>query len=199
VHVVVSPPAGAPPDELWRRFAEVLGVPADAVTMPAAGVNVSLGAVQLEVLRRVNMRYTRRGREAAYGRVAKRIYAGKVLRGQRGAKVTLPAAHHDAAAALAAGWGRSIEERGWHVVGPLEDLLPARTKGRDKAGDPGRVTREEMLESALDATASLLEEVERLSRENMRLRHRARTTPVRRAASTAASRARGWWQERRPG
>src|SRR4051812_14763560 len=70
LHCVVNPLPGAPADELWRRFAAALGLPGDltaAVVLPAAQVNASLGVVQLEVLRRVNQRFSRRGREQSYG------------------------------------------------------------------------------------------------------------------------------------
>jgi len=52
-HLITLPPPGAPRHVLWRRFAGILGL-----SVPAADVNLvqnpSLGAVEAELLRRVN-------------------------------------------------------------------------------------------------------------------------------------------------
>ena len=170
VHCVVVPAPGAPADTLWRRFATALGLPDDvvALAMPETQVNSSLGAVQLEVLRRVNRRFSRAGREQSYGTVAKRLYAGRILRQQQGERLVLPARHLDRAAALSERWVAEIDRRGWQVVGDLEELHPLRPDGAGP--ELPRVTTAAMLRSSLDATAALLEEVERLTRENAALR-----------------------------
>ena len=172
LHLVVNPAPGAPADELWRRFATALGLHADlagTVVIPAAQVNTSLGAVQLEVLRRVNQRFTRRGRQQSYGTVAKRLYAGRILRQQQGTRLVLPPHHLDTAAELGERWVHDVRQRGWPVVGDLGELRPVRSV---TAGEtvPDRVTPAAMLRSSLDATAGLLEEVERLTAENAALR-----------------------------
>jgi len=173
LHCVVNPLPGAPADELWRRFATALALPADltaAVVIPRAQVNASLGAVQLEVLRRVNRRFSRRGRERSYGTVAKRLYAGRILRQQQGARLVLPARHHEEAVRRSRRWVDAIQDRGWQVVGDLAELQPARPGVPDGGIAPPPITRAAMLRSSLDATARLLEEVERLTQENAALR-----------------------------
>ena len=74
-------------------MAHVLGVAEVAVEMPPKEVNTSLGAVQIEVLRRLNRRVNRQGNERTYGDVVKRLYAGTILRGQAGERLRLPADH----------------------------------------------------------------------------------------------------------
>jgi hypothetical protein len=54
VHVIAMPPRDAPPDELWRRFAGVVGVDHALATDLGAPANPSLGLAAAEVLRRVN-------------------------------------------------------------------------------------------------------------------------------------------------
>lgn len=54
VHVVVGPGPGDPRDELWRRFAGVIGVDPDAVPHDRAFSNSSMGVVEAELLRRLN-------------------------------------------------------------------------------------------------------------------------------------------------
>ncbi|CAA9365714.1 MAG: hypothetical protein AVDCRST_MAG36-3062 [uncultured Nocardioidaceae bacterium] len=189
VHCVVSPPSGAAPDELWRRFATALGLAdevAAAVVIPEAQVNASLGAVQLEVLRRVNRRYTRRGREQGYGTVAKRLYAGRLLRGQQGTRLVLPAGYLDVAATVADRWVEGITTRGWRVVGDLAELRPV-VPGDTEAPRLPRVTPAAMLASSVDATAGLLEEVERLTAENAALRRHGADEPLPAAGVPAAT------------
>ncbi|QIK67429.1 hypothetical protein G7072_14735 [Nocardioides sp. HDW12B] len=55
VTVVTMPRAGSDRTELWRRFLSATGLPTDGLPVPDdARPNVSLGAVEAEVLRRVN-------------------------------------------------------------------------------------------------------------------------------------------------
>jgi hypothetical protein len=165
-HVVTCPPPGAEPMLLWSRMAHVLGVDDVEVEMPPKEVNTSLGAVQIEVLRRLNRRVNRKGNERAYGDVVKRLYAGTILRGQTGEKLRLPAAHTDRVRAVASGWVEQLAERGYPVSGDLADLVP---EPLDHDLEP-RKGAAKMLASSLDATAELLREVERLREENARLR-----------------------------
>jgi hypothetical protein len=147
-------------------MAQVLGVDGVEVGMPPKEVNTSLGAVQIEVLRRLNRRVNRKGNERVYGDVVKRLYAGTILRGQAGEKLRLPAAHADRVRAVASGWVDQLAERGYAVSGDLVDLVP-------EPADHDPETRKgaaKMLASSLDATADLLREVERLREENARLR-----------------------------
>jgi hypothetical protein len=165
-HVVTCPPPGAEPMLLWTRMAQVLGVDGVEVEMPPQEVNTSLGAVQIEVLRRLNRRVNRQGNERVYGDVVKRLYAGTILRGQAGDKLRLPAAYADRVRAVASGWADQLAERGYAVSGDLADLVP-----EPADHDPGtRKGAAKMLASSLDATADLLREVERLREENARLR-----------------------------
>ncbi len=173
VHVVTCPPPGAPRDLLWQRFAEVLGCSDVPVEIPAEA-NTSLGEVQTEVLRRVNRRMTRKGNEKAYGDVVKRLYAGTILRGQAGEKVRLPDAQLARVEQVADTWIEHIEARGYPVVGDLTDLRPRATTAGGSS-----LTKRQLLESSLDATADLLREVERLRTEIASLRNGRTAVPLR--------------------
>ena len=174
VHVVTCPPAGAPRDLLWRRFASVLGVPDVPVEIPAAEANTSLGEVQTEVLRRINRRMTRKGNEKTYGDIVKRLYAGTILRGQAGAKVRLPEEHLARVGLISETWIDHISGAGYPVAGDLADLRP-----QVAASGDSQVTKRQLLESSLDATADLLREVERLRAENAALRKARPSLPQR--------------------
>ena len=167
VHVVTCPPPGAARDLLWQRFAAVLGVTDLPVEVPEAEANTSLGEVQTEVLRRVNRRMTRKGNERSYGDVVKRLYAGTILRGQAGEKVRLPEDQLARVTEISETWIDHIKGHGYSVVGDLADLRP---QGATSASG-SQVSKRQLLESSLDATADLLREVERLRAENASLRN----------------------------
>ncbi len=161
VRVVTCPPPGAPPDELWRRFATVIGADDAEVAIPDKQLNTSLGQVQTEVLRRINRRIGRKGNEKTYGDIVKRLYAGRILRAQGGDKVLLPRRYRQRVAAVAEHWISHLEDRGYAVVGDLDDLRPRYDDSRGGL----KVTNAQLLEASLDATAELLKEVERLRAE----------------------------------
>ena len=54
VHVLTLPKPGSAPDELWLRFAHLVGVEAGRCVTSQAAQNESLGVVGVELLRRVN-------------------------------------------------------------------------------------------------------------------------------------------------
>ncbi len=172
VHLVVAPPVGAPRDELWRRFARVLGPEVEALDLPLpeAVTNTSLGRTQVEVLRRVNQRLERSSDVRGYGDVVKRLYAGRILRGQGGERVRLPDDRLERARAIAEGWCRDVTERGYDVSGDLADLVPPTAAPDAEPVEAAAPPAGELLGAALDATAELLGEVQRLRQENARLR-----------------------------
>lgn len=172
VHLVVAPPPGAPREELWRRFAAVLGAEVAALDLPLpeATANTSLGRTQVEVLRRVNQRVERSADVKAYGEVVKRLYAGRILRSQGGARVRLPDERLERARVIAEGWCRDVTDRGYHVSGDLADLVPPAAAPDAEPVEAGAPPAGELLGASLDATAELLAEVQRLRQENARLR-----------------------------
>ncbi|MGA8258205.1 MAG: hypothetical protein WB767_16675 [Nocardioides sp.] len=175
VHVVVNPAPGAEHDELWRRFSQAADLDHVEVRVPGREANASLGRVQVEVLRRVNRRFVRQGNEKAYGDLVKRLYAGTVLRGQKGEKVGLPDENLPEVRDIAQGWVDEITAKGYPVAGQLSDLVPGPDAG--SSGETG-ATQGEMLDISLDATADLLLEIERLRGEIAELKA-ASGSPVR--------------------
>ena len=104
-HVVVSPVGGADPQVLWRRLAEAIGFPADAIdasTVP--GSNESLGTPQIALLRRVVSSLDGRLEQPWYSRVAKRWFAQSMLSQVRSRKPVTPAPVAEQLAGVARGW-----------------------------------------------------------------------------------------------
>jgi hypothetical protein len=125
VHLVAGPPAGAPPDELWRRFAEAAGFDADLVDAGAAArANPSLGVAEIRLLREVNLALDGRLDPRAYQRIVKREYAESVLAGRSSTRPRTPASLREVFEPVTRAWLSQIESRGHPVHGDPADLLP---------------------------------------------------------------------------
>jgi hypothetical protein len=124
VHVVTVP-AGS--GDLGGRFFGVLGV--DHTRLQAGGTrsNSSLGAVQAELLRRVNVALGDRlpKPRLGYDRVGRWFLADRFLVPQGGRPPLLPQSAEEWCRRLGEEWATSIREAGYDVVGDLTDLLPA--------------------------------------------------------------------------
>lgn len=129
VHVVTVPAGGGAPDELDARFFGVLGIDHTRLDPGAPRRNSSLGVVQAELLRRVNLALgdrlpkPRRG----YARVAKWYLAEKFLMPQGGQPPILPQSAETWCRQLAEEWIALIRAAGYDVAGDLDDLLPRST------------------------------------------------------------------------
>jgi hypothetical protein len=151
VHVVTVPPPGAPPETLWRRFAEAAGVPADGVDLDVEAVNPSLGLVEAELLRRTNARLQSGELRA---NPAQRRYLVRRVLGEHAdrRRIVLPDRHagwvRDRSARIVAG----VRAAGYHVVGDLADLEPELGTG----SEPNEVSDRELLDLAVDALAGML-------------------------------------------
>jgi hypothetical protein len=119
VHLVTCPPSGARPDLLWARFAEVLDISPDGVQLPGGDINASLGAVQVELLRRLNEHFPRTGQEIDYRAVVKDYYARDVLGAFPSEKTVLPASWSSTVEKIGSGWVEKLGRRGYRVVGDL--------------------------------------------------------------------------------
>lgn len=164
IHVVTVPRPDAPSELLWHRMCEVLALDPSGWEIPQTRRNQSLGAVQVEMLRRLNpWLQPPLGRAGApHYRWIRRYLAEDILVSQGGRRVGLP---RDAAAALrhrGEAAVRSIEERGWDVVGDLKDLV-AEPLDSGKA-DPGDVDTDEMLDEAMRTIAELVKRQRRADR-----------------------------------
>ena len=130
VHVVCGPPAGAPPEVLWRRFGAVVGFDASRYE-PAGGeaLNASLGADEVDLLRRVNLALDKRIEQPTYSEVVKRLYAHQLQAAGGSARPVVPAEMHDDLTVVAERWVKEIDKAGYTVHGDL---------GRPAAGATGR-------------------------------------------------------------
>lgn len=150
VHVVTTPRSG-PPDLLWRRFAEVLGVDPERYTADVP-TNPSLGQAEAEFLRRLNGVLDKELTWPQYHRVVKHFLAQDALAAGSGSPaVTLPRDQADWVVAWSQDRIDFLTSAGYRVVGDLADLVPAGPFEDHAPADP-----EQVLEAGARAASALV-------------------------------------------
>lgn len=159
MHVITPGQPGAPRDELWRRFAGVVGIDPDSVPHEQAFANASMGLVEAELLRRINAELEGFDTARDRARWIRTVLADRLLV-SADAERYWPDAEQIADArqrgerALAL-----LDERDFDVVGDpsllaVPDDLPTRRH-------PTEVSEVEMLAASVRLNARLLGEVRR--------------------------------------
>ncbi|RIV39954.1 hypothetical protein [Micromonospora radicis] len=161
-HLVTVPAPGAPPEVLWHRFAGIVGIPDGLCELTAPAANPSLGAAEIELLRRVNRKLgDRYPLRTPYRRVVHRHLVDAVLK-RRANKLRFGIGSERV------GWvadlaEQQIEElRGYpcRIAGDLDDLRPRRLTPGDS---PDTVADGHLLDIAVETIVELLGHAEALS------------------------------------
>lgn len=132
VHLVTVPRPGAPPAELWRRFATVIGVDPEPYDVSQnRNSNFSLSYSDTELMRQVNLALGSELSKTAYKKWANRYFANRVLRVGASEKTAhdrpaLEPEAYDWAVERSAQMVAALDELGVHVAGDLGDLVPSR-------------------------------------------------------------------------
>lgn len=127
IHVVTLPPAGAASDTLWLRFCEVLDITAAGYDLDVSRANRSLTVVDAEVLRRLNLALPQDLPWPAYERIVKRRFNGRADTRRKGGRLRVPTEHREQVLARAERTRVGLRGSGYHIVGDLDDLVPAET------------------------------------------------------------------------
>jgi len=156
VHVVTVPVFGARPELLLDRFCGLLGVDPAGLVRQRPRENSSLGLVQAELLRRVNVALGDRlpNPREGYSRAAKSWLAPKVLSRQNGAPPALPVELEPWCRATMQEWAEGVRGAGYDVVGDLDELTPDPSHFAEASS---AVDEESLTESAIEALATILE------------------------------------------
>ncbi|KHL19279.1 UNVERIFIED_CONTAM: hypothetical protein LK11_02150 [Mumia flava] len=154
VHLVVLPSASTDPRRLLAQFCSVVGVSPETLDTSVDRGNPSLGYVQAELLRRVNVALGQRLAQprAGYAQVAK-PYMAHLLRDQSSPPPLLPRRVEGWCRETSERWITWISERGYDVVGDLADLRPSSSSFSD---DPLAGLDAQVEEAAVRALASAL-------------------------------------------
>jgi hypothetical protein len=161
VHVLVLDPE-APRDDVWRRFAAVLGFAPDGIDLSGSFPNTSMGVAEAETLRRVNERL--RGFGKAFDRgVFIRTYLGDERLVPRGGDRFWPEPDQvDDCRRRGEAAVEHLEGAPYDVVGDLEHLLvPEVLEPRRSTAS---VTDTEVASVAVDLVATMLGDVRELRR-----------------------------------
>ena len=161
VHLVTVPPSGAPPDLLWKRFAEVLGLSPDTPYAESETTNASLGGAEVTMLRRLNIELAEREvpRET-YVEWVRETIVREVLAQRPDMKLaTVPPRRRPRIEAITAAWLQEIRNSGIDVVGDLDDLLSVWPDRRKRWPNPDHADPAVVAEAAIQALAHVLDEI----------------------------------------
>ena len=159
VHVIITPPAGSPSGELWRRFASVLGVDAGFADLSRARPNVSLGVAETEFLRLLNQTLPDEVPDWFYMWNVKEGLAHKALTAapesaEPRARLVLPADREPWAKEQAALLADALTASGYDIIGEITELVPR--PATHWSLQPANQPVEAVLDVAARAAAALL-------------------------------------------
>jgi hypothetical protein len=170
VHLVTVPAGRSDPAELWRRFASVPGIDPDSVELQGASRNDSLGAVEVELMRRLNECRPDKGRGNVQNHLFKDMLADELLAARPGKqKFAIDASVHPWVVETAHAMVSSLKERGYDVAGDLGDLIPPEQP--ESGVDVARTSDQELLAAATQTIVDLVERQRSTAGRDERLRH----------------------------
>jgi hypothetical protein len=155
VHVVTVPARRDAADGLDARYFGVLGVDHTRLAAEQTRSNTSLGTVQAELLRRVNVALGERlpKPRQGYARVAKWYLTERFLVPQGGRPPLLPQSAERWCSRLTQEWVAGIRAAGYDVAGDLADLLPDASHFSGAVAEPDDA---ELVDAAALALADIL-------------------------------------------
>ena len=189
VHVVTVPPPDAPRGLLWQRFASVFGLDPAAYPTSTGRHNPSLGVPETALIRRINERVNNGVlANEDYRQFVRELIAHRNLSTRVDSpRLMLPPDVRSWAEKLSETWIDVLEERGYDVVGTLDDLRPVPAAEDPVFADPDAPDEELVAEASLDAVVTLLREAARLQAVEHALREDVQ------ALGRELDRARGLW------
>lgn len=138
IHVLTVPPSGADESLLFGRLAAVLGIDRTGFVVPDAAANASIGALELAVLRQVNVVADQRLDRAKHQAMVKRHLVPRVLARREGQlKVTLSETDRAWVEAYTDDVRKMLSAGRLDVVGDVADLTPTNF-APDDAADPAQ-------------------------------------------------------------
>jgi hypothetical protein len=171
IHVLSVDRRPAQPEDLWHRYADLIGVDPSDYVVPDRPSNKALGLVEVELLRRVNEKLE--GFESApdRGQWIRGYLAQGGIQPQRQERFRTGPTKHEELMRRARTAVDVLTSGGFDFRGDLDVLVPREPEG---LRHPDEVTHEEMLDSATRAMARLLRDVRDVSQERDGLQEQVR-------------------------
>jgi hypothetical protein len=178
IHVITVPPAAAPRDLLWRRFASLIGVDPMSVDTETEWTNASMSTAAIEFVRRVNIAIDPETPNWAYTTNVLNLLAEDVLRKRcAGGGLRLPESFAQWATERSRRMIEGISADGYHVIGDLDELMPRPSTAPNATG-PAGISDTELLDAAVQGVFGLLDRVTGLRTEVAKLNKDLRTKPI---------------------
>jgi hypothetical protein len=170
VHVLPLPRPGAPRELLWQRFAGLVGLDPGSFDLSPTFPNESMGVVEAETLRRVNLHLKDEDFERPFDRgvYIRTFLADERLATRGGEKYWPTEAILAECRARAVAAVEHIEASGYDVIGDVRDLLVPDTLEPRRSVDS--VTDDEVAEVAVELVGRMLHDVRRIRTERNQLR-----------------------------
>jgi hypothetical protein len=158
-HLITVPPPGAPRDLLWRRFAATLNIADGLCELPPPTSNPSLGAAEIELLRRVNLalgdRYPLR---TPYQKVVQRHLVDAVLKQRANdLKFGVGLDRAEWVREQAEQQIKELRDYPCRIVGDLDELRPTEMR---QTGSPDDLDDGQLLQVAVETIVGMLEQAE---------------------------------------
>ncbi len=170
VHVLPLPAPGAPRDDLWARFAGLIGIDPDSCDLSASVLNESLGVVEVELLRRINGQLSGFGSALDRGNWIRGYLAQGKLVPRKGEKFWPSEARVQQLRERGERAADFVQQQGFDVRG---DAAVLRTPEQlPERRHPDDVTDAELVEAATATIAAMLSDVRDLTRERRTLEAR---------------------------
>ena len=172
VHVVTVPPPGSAPEQLWQRFATVLGLPLNGLDTSPTEPNSSLGLAEAQLLRRLNLALPPDLPWWLYEHAVRKHLVGVLAGRPSGARrFTVPSDQLPWVTERATQMRSKLADAGYRVVGDLDDLIP--TASTPQPG-PDEVTDAAVLDAALAVACTLVQSYGIYEQRTRSLRQRIR-------------------------
>ncbi|GAA3669104.1 hypothetical protein GCM10022237_31260 [Nocardioides ginsengisoli] len=176
IHLVTVPPAGGPPDLLWKRFSEAFDLDRLDLDLTTERANPSLGVPESALIRRINRTVGRDLPPQHYRPMVRELLAHQTLsKRTRSPRLGLPPEQYPWVHELADSWITELAARGYDVVGDLEDIRGAAAPA-GKWADPDHPSERQVATAGVDAIKALLLEYAKSETENEKLRAKLEDT-----------------------
>jgi hypothetical protein len=165
VHVLTVPPPESPRSTLMQRFLDLFEIDPGWLPLPSERANVSLGAAETAVVRRINELLPPERLDGPIYRhyVRETLVHQTLALGSASPRIQLPPDLLDWVTATTDRWIGDLVGAGYDVVGDLVELEPQ--GGEEPWYDPDAAVAEDQLAAAYAAIETLLLEIGRLESE----------------------------------
>ena len=176
IHIVTVPRPGGPKEALWQRFSTTFGLDDLELDLGTERANPSLGVPESALLRRINRAATRDLPPVHYRPLVRELLAHQTLsKRTKSPRLSLPPSEYPWVAELTDAWIAELAERGYDVIGDLEDLRGVEPAAESWA-DPDKPAERQVSQAALEAIRALLVEAAERQAEADRLRTKLEET-----------------------